>query len=333
MREREKEPRSRTRRVLLIAALAAPLRGRAQALERPVRIGLLSDANEATNAHLWAMFRGRLRELGYAEQADYRIEARWANGEVPRLGSLASELVALGPRVIVADGTPAALAAKRASARIPIVAIRISDPVRTALVASLARPGGNVTGNTIVTTDIAGKWLELLRELAPQARAVAFLNDTTNAGAMLTFRELQAAAKRIGVKAAALDARDPAAVERAFATIARDGFDGLVVGTNAIVFRQRDQIVAAAARLRIPAIYARSEYVDAGGLIAYGTDLGALYAQAAHYVHRILNGAKPSELPVEQPMRFELAINVQAARALGLAIPPSVMVRATRLVE
>ena len=322
-----------TRRAFLAALLLAPLCARAQSSARPARIALLSDANESTNAHLWAMFRARLRELGYAESTDYRIEARWANGDVERLGALAAELVAAAPRVIVADGTPSALAAKRSTASIPIVCLRISDPVKTGLVASLARPGGNVTGNTIVTTDIAGKWLELLRELAPQARSLAFLNDTSNAGAMLTFQELQTSAKRIGVQVMALDGRDRTSVANAFDRISRERVEGLIVGTNAIVFRQRDQIVAAAARNRIPAIYARSEYVDAGGLISYGTDLGALYAHGAQYVHRILNGAKPSELPIEQPMRFELAVNMKLAKAIGIAIPPTVMVRATRVIE
>ena len=321
------------RRTLLLALLSAPLAVLGQSAGRVSRIAVLSDAHETTNAHLWAVFRERLGALGSAEGKDYRIEARWASGDAARLASLAAELAALEPRVIVADGTPAALAAKRASATLPIVAIRISDPVKTGLVASLARPGGNVTGNSVVTTDIAGKWLELLREIAPQARAIGFLNDTSNAGAMLTFKELQASAKRVAVTAVALDGRDRASVERSFDRIARERLDGLVVGTNAVVYRQRDQIVAAAARARIPAIYARSDYVDAGGLMAYGTDLGSLYAHAAQYVHRILNGAKPSELPVEQPMRFELVVNLKAAKALALAIPPSVMVRATRLVE
>ena len=310
-----------------------PLCARGQSIAQLPRIGLLSDAGETTNAHLWAMFRARLRELGYAEGTHYRIESRWANGDVQRLGSLAAELVALSVRVIVADGTPSALAAKRASASIPIVAIRISDPVKTGLAQSLARPGGNVTGNTIVTTDIAGKWLELLRELVPETKSVAFLNDTSNAGAMLTYQELQAAARTIGLKITVFDGRDRPSVEQAFDAVARDRIDGLIVGTNAIVFRQRDQIVTAAARARLPVIYARSDYVDAGGLASYGTDLGALYAHGAQYVHRILNGTKAADLPIEQPMRFELAVNRKTATVIGIKIPPSVMVRATRVVD
>jgi putative ABC transport system substrate-binding protein len=313
--------------------IGAPLCALAQTRDRSARIALLSDAHESTNAHLWAMFRARLKELGFNEGGNARIDARWADGDPQRLIALAGELVKLQPHVMVADGTPAALAARRATAAIPIVAIRIADPVKTGLAKSLARPAGNVTGNTIVTTDIAGKWLELLRELAPQTTSVAFLNDTSNAGAMLTFRELQNAAKKIGLKTAVLDGRSPASVGQAFDAVARERIDGLIVGTNAIVYGQRDQIVAAAARARIPAVYARSDYVDAGGLVSYGTDLGALYAQAAQYVQRILDGAKPSDLPIEQPMRFELAVNRKTARAIGITLPPSVMVRATRVVE
>jgi ABC transporter substrate binding protein len=217
------------RRKLLVAlgagALATPFCAFAQLRDRPARIATLSDANEDSSAPLWAMFRKRLHELGYVEGTSYVIESRWANGDSERLPALAAELAALKPGVIVADGTPSALAAKQATVSIPIVAIRIADPVKAGLAASLARPGGNLTGTTIVTTNIAGKWLELLREVAPGVRSLAFLNDTSNAGAMLTFRELQEQARPLGVKVQALDGRNRSNVEQAFSAIARaDGW-------------------------------------------------------------------------------------------------------------
>ncbi|TMG95222.1 MAG: hypothetical protein E6H73_05885 [Betaproteobacteria bacterium] len=325
------------RRKLLVAlgagALAISFCAFAQLRDRPAHIATLSDADEDSSAPLWAMFRKRLHELGYVEGTSYVIESRWAKGDTERLAALAAELAALKPGVIVADGTPSALAAKQATVSIPIVAIRIADPVKAGLAASLARPGGNLTGTTIVTTNIAGKWLELLREVAPGVRSLAFLNDTSNAGAMLTFRELQEQARPLGVKVQALDGRNRSNVEQAFSAIARERMDGFVVGTNAVVFAQRHQIIEAAARQRLPAIYARREYVDAGGLMSYGTDLSAHYSHAADYGHRILQGAKPGDLPIEQPTKFELVLNLKTATTLGLTIPQSLLVRADEVIE
>ena len=324
------------RRKLLVALGAgalAPLASFAQERGRPARIATLSDAHEDSSAHMWAMFRKRLQELGYVEGTGYVIESRWARGDSQELSALAAELAALKPGVIVADGTPSALAAKRATSSIPIVAVRIADPVKAGLAAGLAQPGGNLTGTTIVTTDIAGKWLELLREVAPGVKSLVFLTDTSNVGAMLTFRELQERAQPLGVKVETFDGRNRSSVEQAFGAIARERKDGLIVGTNAVVFGQRQQIVEAAARQRIPAIYARREYVDAGGLMSYGTDLSVHYSHAADYVHRILQGAKPGDLPIEQPTKFELIINMKTAKALGIKLPSSILLRADRVIE
>ena len=326
--------RNRERRALLVALLATPFCAFGQPYgQPPLLIATLSDAHEAGSAHVWAMFRKRLQELGWVEGKGFAIESRWAGSDSGRLPTLAAELVALKPHLIVADGTPAALAARRASSITPIVAIRIADPVKAGLAASLARPGGNLTGTTIVTTDIGGKWVELLREVAPGIKSLVFLNDTSNTGAMLTFRELQQRARPRGVTVEALDGGSRSAVVKAFSTIARDRRDGLVVGTNAVVFEQRQQIIEAAARQRIPAIYARREYVDEGGLMSYGADLGAHYSHAADYVHRILQGTRPADLPIEQPTRFELVVNLKTAKALAIRIPPSVLVRADRVIE
>jgi len=297
-----------------------------------LRIATLSDGDQKSSAPLWQMFRERLRELGYAENS-YAIEQRWARSDPKRLVALAAEIARSKPRVIVADGTSAALAARGASADIPIVAIRISDPVKAGLASSLAQPAGNVTGTSIVTADIAGKWIELLREVAPATRSIAFLNDTSNPGAMITFQELQERARPLGVKVRAFDGRDSASIGRAFDTIARERWDSLVVGTNAVVFGQLRSIVETAARERIPAIYARHEYVDAGGLMSYGANLGVHYSYAADYVHRIAQGARPSDIPIEQPTRFQLVINLKTARALGVKIPPAVLLRADRIIE
>jgi putative ABC transport system substrate-binding protein len=310
-----------------LAALAQPS-GRA-----PLRIATLSDGNETSSAPLWALFRARLRELGYAEGAGYVIEPRWARGDTKRLSALASELVALKPHVIVTDGTSATTATKRASAQVPIVAMRLSDPVKAGLAASLAKPGANVTGTTVATAQIAGKWIELLREVVPGIKSAAFLTDPGSAGAMITFRELEGHARTLGVRVRTFDGRTGAAIAESFGTIGRERWEALIVGTNQIVFVNSRQILEAAARQRLPAIYARQEYVDAGGLMSYGANLGVHFSRAADYVHRIAQGAQPADLPIEQPTRFDLVVNLKAARALGIRIPPPVLLRADRVIE
>jgi putative ABC transport system substrate-binding protein len=222
---------------------------------------------------------------------------------------------------------------KSAISKTPIVAIRLANPVMSGLAASLARPGGNVTGTSTVTTDIAGKWLELLHEVAPAMKSLVFLTDTANPGGKLTLRELNERAGSLGVKVQPFDGRSKGNVEQAFSAIARERIGGLIVGTSPAILAQREQIVASAARQRISAIYAREEYVDAGGLMSYGADLDVHFSRAADYVHRILKGAKPADLPIEEPTKFKLVVNLKTARALGKTIPQSILVRANRVIE
>ena len=299
----------------------------------PARVATLDDALETTRARLWAKFRKRLAELGYADGTDVIFEQRWAGGDSAKLRDLAAELAALNPDVIVTVTTTAALAVKKATARIPIVAIGPADPVKSELVASLGRPGGNVTGFSPNQAEIAGKWLEIIREIVPHARSLAYLTDRGNPGEMLVFRELQERARGLGLEVRALDGLTKSNVEQAFTSIQRDRVDAVIVATTAALLGQRQQIVESAARLRLPAIYARDEYPQQGGLLSYGTDTGELFLRAADYVDRILRGAHPSELPFEMASTFTMVVNMKTARTLGVTIPHSLLVRADRVIQ
>ena len=299
----------------------------------PARVATLDDALEATRARFWEMFRKRLTDLGYADGTEVIFEQRWAGGNVEKLRDLAAELVALNPDVIVAVTTTAALAVKKATSRIPIVAIGPADPVKSGLVASLGRPGGNVTGFSPNQAEIAGKWLEIIREIAPQAKSLAYLTDRGNPGEMLVFRELKERARGLGLEVQAMDGLTKSNVEQAFASIQRDRVDALIVATTAALLGQRQEIVESAERLRLPTVYARSEYPEHGGLLSYGTDTGALFLRAAEYVDRILKGARPSELPFEMASIFTMVVNMKTARALGVTIPRSVLVRADQVIQ
>jgi putative ABC transport system substrate-binding protein len=326
-----------TRRNLLLGAsglvLLAALPALAQRRDRPARIGTLDDSHEGSRAREWQAFRKRLQELGYAEGPGYLIESRWAKGQADQLPALAAELVALKPDVIVTAGTIAALAAKRASSSVPIVCLLGTDPIRAGLIKSLVRPEGNLTGISILTTDMVGKWLELVREIVPRAKSIAFLTYSDNSGTMNSFRELQERAKPLGIAVQALDGRNRSNVERAFETMAREHVDAFVVPAAAVILDQRVQIVEAAARQRIAAVYGRREYVDSGGLMSYGADYNTIFPRAADYVHRILQGAKPSELPFQRASTFRLVVNANAAKALGLKIPESVRVRVDEVIQ
>ena len=307
----------------------------AQAKRRnlPARVATLDDAPEAARAPLWATFRKRLTELGYADGTEIIFEQRWAGGNLEKLPNLAAELVALNPDIIVTVTTTAALAVQKATSRIPIVAIGPADPVKSGLVASLGRPGGNVTGLSPNQAEIAGKWLEIVREIVPRAKSLAYLTDRGNPGEMLVFRELEGRARRLGLEVQAMDGLTKGNVEHAFASIERDRVDALIVATTASLLGQRQQIVESAARLRLPAVYARKEYPEEGGLLSYGTDAGPLFSRAAEYVDRILKGAYPSELPFEMASTFTLVVNMKTARALGVTIPQSVLVRADQVIQ
>jgi len=297
------------------------------------RIAVLSDSADSATSPRWQAFRDRLRELGHVEEKNLAIEWRFSGGVQSRLPALAAELVALKPQVILTVTTPATQAAMKATPTIPIVFIGAGDPVESGLVASLARPGGNVTGTTNLSSELSGKWLEILIAIKPGAKKFAFLGQTNNRGFVSVLRSTQSAANALGVSLQPLDATSPGEVDQAFALMRAESFDGFIVASTPVILPQRKQIVALAARHRLPALYALDEYVEAGGLLCYAPDRNAYYRRSAEYVQRILQGARPSDLPVEEPSKFELVINLRTAKALGLRMPQSLLVRANRVIE
>jgi putative tryptophan/tyrosine transport system substrate-binding protein len=314
--------------------LASPnVKGQPVRRDSPAHVATLDDAPDAVRAQLWAVFRRRLTELGYAEGRNLRIETRFAGGELARLDSLAAELAALKPDVMVAVTTTAALAAQRATREIPIVALGPADPVKSGLVASLARPGGNLTGASPNQAELAGKWLQLVRELVPEAKSVSYMTDPGNPGEMLVFRELEGQARALGMSPSVLDGVTSTGVAKAFAEIAARRTDALIVATTTSLLAHRQQIVESAARFRVPAIYARREYAEAGGLLSYGSDVGAVFRRGADYVDRILRGARPADLPFEMASTFRFVLNVRTAHTLGLPIPDTVRFRADEVIE
>jgi putative ABC transport system substrate-binding protein len=292
--------------------------------------------NRAASPHTHEAFRQGLRDLGYVEGRNVVIEDRDAEGKFERLPALAAELVALKVDVIVAPNTAAALAAQQATKTIPIVFAVAADPVTSGLVTSLARPGGNVTGSSILAPELVGKRLELLTQAVPGVSRVAVLWQPGGAGEgtekdMLKGAEVAASA--LGVRLQFVEARGPADVDRAFSEMTRARAGALTVLPSAMFGSQRRRLVDLAAKNRLPAVYTSREFVDAGGLMAFGPNQADLYRGAATYVDKILKGAKPGDLPVEQPTTFELVINLKAAKAVGLTIPQSVLARADHIVE
>jgi putative ABC transport system substrate-binding protein len=278
-------------------------------------------------------FRQGLRELGYVEGRNIVIETRSAEGKSERLPGLAAELVRLTVDVIVAASPPATEAAKQATSTIPIVFALSGDPVAAGLVASLARPGGNVTGLATISQDLVGKQLELLKEVAPKISRVAVLQNPSNSGHALSLPSAEGAARTLGVQLQIQKAGNPAEIEAAFAAMTRQHAGGVLVLRDALFREQRTQIAALAAKRRLPAVYGLREQAEAGGLMAYGASAPYNFRRAATYVDKILKGAKPADLPVEQPTKLELVINLKTAKALGLTIPPSLLGRADHVVE
>jgi putative ABC transport system substrate-binding protein len=323
-------------RVVFLLALGAAL-GIPRDLEaqgkNTVSVGRLSPISAETDVPNLAAFRGRMRELGWVEGRNFTLVARFADGRSARLPELAGELVHERVDVILAGSSPGVLAAQRATGTIPIVMVTTGDPVADGIVKSLARPGGNVTGVTAIGQALNTKRLELIKEAVPGARRVGVI---MNPEAFYTPRLLddrQNAARSLALDVRLFEVREPANLEAAFAAARTERMDALLVQTTAFFITHRKRIVELAARSRVPAVYGEREFVDAGGLMFYGAGLGDMYRDAAVYVDKILKGAKPADLPIEQPSKLELIINVKAAKALGITIPPSVLARADRIVE
>jgi ABC-type uncharacterized transport system substrate-binding protein len=315
---------------LLALALVVVSPAAAQQPAKVPRIGYLrvGPATAPTNQRSREAFLEGLRELGYVQGKNIVIEWRFAEGRYDRLPDLAAELVRLQVDVLVAGSTPEAVAAKNATKTLPIVFAGVGDPVATGLVASLASPGGNLTGLSLLSRDLDGKRLELLKETIPEASTVAVLGNPANPTLPIHRRELQAAGGALGVQVQLLEVRTPDDFERAFAAASTGRAAGLLVLPDALADAHRARIAALAARSGLPAIYAFREWPEAGGLMSYGPSISDSYRRAAAYVDKILKGAKPGGLPVEQPTKFELVVNLKVAKGLGLTIPQSLLLRA-----
>src|SRR5437763_8670254 len=317
------------------AATAWPLAARGQQKAMPV-IGYLHTGSPDSNSPLMAAFRQGLSETAYVEGQNLAIEYRWAEGSYDRLPAMAAELVGRKVDLIVAPGaTPAALAAKNATSTIPIV-FRTGDPVADGLVASLARPDGNLTGVGILGGELTPKRLELLSELVPQAKVIALLVNPNNAGTeriKRIIRDTEEAARAKGVQLPILKAGTESEIDAAFASLVQLHAGALLVAADPFLSSRREQLVALASRHAVPAIYAWREFVAAGGLISYGASLTAVFREIGIYAGKILKGAKPADLPVQQPTKFELVVNLKAAKALGLTLPQSMLMRADEVIE
>lgn len=321
---------------LAIGAAAWPLAAHAQQPERMRRIGVMltfGESNPEGQARL-AAFREGLRKLGWVEGRNIRIDYRWATLDSETMQRFAQEVVALQPDLIVAQNTPATAAMMRQTRSIPIIFFQSSDPVGRGLVASVARPAGNVTGFIDLEASLGGKWVELLKEIAPRVARVAFLfNPATATYAEYYLNPFKAAALSLGVEAIAAPVHSASELESAVVALARKPNGGLIAMPEAYMGVHRAKVTALAARYSLPAVYPYRDYTKIGGLLSYGIDLVDQYRRAAVYADRILRGAKPSELPVELPVKFELTINLKTAKALGLAIPDAILLRADELIE
>jgi putative ABC transport system substrate-binding protein len=331
--------RMTTRRRLVLAllagALAAPLASFAQQPAKIARIGFLSPASPAGgwDTRLQA-FRDGLRELGYVEGKNLQLEVRWGEGKLERLPTLAAELVQLKVDVIVAASSPSVVAASHATRTIPIVMPLSSDPVGDGLVASLARPGGNITGLSVMSPELGEKRIQLLKEMYPKvSHAMAVLWNPDYVGMRARFEQARVAAPAVGLTVRSVEVRDTRELDAAFEAIAREHPEALLLLVDPLTLSQRSRIVEFAAEQRLPAIYETRDFVDVGGLISYGPNGLEQFRRAATYVDKILRGAKPADLPIEQPTKFELVINMRAAKALGIKIPESILLRADKVIE
>jgi putative tryptophan/tyrosine transport system substrate-binding protein len=309
-----------------------PLAAEAQA---PSKVGYLSigPASDPRRVALFGAFRQGLRDMGYVEGKNIVIESRFGDGKPDQLPRLAAELVGLKVAVIVTSGTPATQAAQSVTKSIPIVMSGVVDPLRTGLVASLGQPGGNVTGLSLMAPELIGKQMQLLKELVPNVSRVAVLWNPANASSVPQLREAEVAAPALGLRLQPLEARGPDDVDLAFAAMARERAGGLIVLVDGVLIEHRTRITRLAERARIPAVYGTRELAEVGGLLFYGASPADQNRRAGTYVDKILKGAKPANLPVEQPTKFELFVNLKAAKALGLAVPQSLLVRADQVMQ
>jgi ABC-type uncharacterized transport system substrate-binding protein len=318
----------------LAGAAAVPLAARAQPTGKVSRIGFIVTGTPNETGHLIQALNKGLRELGYVEGRNVVFERRFGEGRQEKLPALAAELVQLKVDVIVTGSNPVIAAVKQATATIPVVMAVSRDPVGANFIASLARPGGNITGlANDADPEIIGKNLELLKEAAPRVSRVAFLWNPVPPGAGTSKHAVESAARSLGVTLQSVEVRRPTEFEGAFAAMVRERANGVVVAQDPIALGSRSQVVLLAARSRLPAVYGVREFAEAGGLMSYGPNIADQFQRAAFYVDRILKGAKPGDLPVEQATKFELVINLKTAKALGLTIPRSLLARADQIIE
>ena len=319
--------------VLTLSLVFVPLAAEAQQSTKVPRIGLLGGGSASTNAARTDAFRQALRELGYVEGKNIVIEELWVDGKADRLPALVAELVRLKVDVIISAGPTVTRAVKEANVTTPVVMGFDDDPVGSGFVSSLARPGGNITGLSSLSPGLSAKQLELLKEIIPRLSRVAVLGSLIHPGTAQSLQEMEFAARALKVQLQYLDVVDPKHIEPAFGAARKERADAVLVLTSIATNLRRRQIVDLARKSRLPAIYFTTEWAEAGGLLTYGASYTDLFHRAATYVDKILKGAKPADLPVEQPTKFELVINLKTAKALGLTIPPSLLRRADRVIE
>ena len=318
---------------LVCVNLLVPPLASAQSSDKMPRIAWLNPGSVASHGTLYEAFKQGLREHGYIEGQNIVIEQRWVEGKFDRLPAAAAELVRWKPDVVVAAGANAIQATKAATTTIPIVMATMNNPVGIGFIASFARPGGNITGMSNQSEDLMQKMLELLKAVVPMAARIGVLGNPANPINAGNWRETQAAAKALGVRIDLGEARRPDEIEAAFAAIAKQRPEAVLVMVDAMLVNQRKRVADLAARYRLPTMYPFREFVEVGGLMSYGASLQDNYRRAATYVAKILKGANPGDLPVEQPTKFELVINLKTARTLGLSIPPELLVRADEVIQ
>jgi putative ABC transport system substrate-binding protein len=319
--------------VTILGSAVVGLSAHCSAQSQPLNAYKLGYLAPARIPHLIEALQDGLRKLGYVEGQNLKIEYRFPQGGGASIDELADELVQFAPDVFITVATPPAIAAKRATTTIPIVMATAGDPLSSGIVASLAHPGGNITGVTLYAADLSGKRLEIFKKAVPASARVAVLGNQKNPLSLLLWHETQAAAQPLGLDARLYMVQEPRDLSTTFEAVARDGADGVVILSDALFNSVRQMIVALAAQHRLPAVYEASEFVEDGGLISYGPNIDDMTRQSAAYVDKILKGAKPANLPIQQPTKFDLVINLKTARALGLAIPENLLILAHKVIE